>query len=575
MRSLAVTALALCGAVAACAGESTTSGGATTGGGADVNGSLDSENTGGPGTDVEEDGDALGSEDGVLADATASDAGTAPDALPGADTGAADDGEVPNDTMPPADTATPDAGLADSGSIDDIALPEDAAGEDGGPADTLPPDTAGPIDAGPADTGPADTGPTDTGPDDTGPDDTGPVDPAGPADTGSPADTAVPDAGPGDVGVIPDAGSATPALDALLAALRADTPGALQAQSEADGWPAAVEGGVLIVSTLPGLTLAAGDHDGWVGTAMTADQGFHWVVLPLPAGSRYKLTDGQTFTADPWSRAYVWDEFGAMSLTAPATAHLERFFAVTDGVMPARTVRVLVPAGAVTHLLYAHDGQNLFDPNAIWGGWKLGDSAPDGMMIVGIDNTPARISEYTHVTDDIGDGPIGGNADAYLAYVKSTVRPLIAAHYGEAPKVGLMGSSLGGLVSLYGGLTQSEDWDFVASLSGTVGWGSIGDAVHNATVIELFAAGVHLPFAIYIDSGGGGTCVDSDADGIQDDAPDGADNYCENKQLEATLVGLGYQYGVDLTHWWEPGAPHNEAAWAARVFRALQMFEQM
>ena len=42
--------------------------------------------------------------------------------------------------------------------------------------------------------------------------------------------------------------------------------------------------------------------------------------------------------------------------------------------------------------------------------------------------------------------------------------------------------------------------------------------------------------------------------------------------METTLVGLGYSYDVDLWHWWETDAAHNEAAWATRVFRPMQNF---
>jgi predicted alpha/beta superfamily hydrolase len=133
-----------------------------------------------------------------------------------------------------------------------------------------------------------------------------------------------------------------------------------------------------------------------------------------------------------------------------------------------------------------------------------------------------------------------------------------------------MGSSLGGLVSLYFAHAYPDDYDFAASLSGTVGWGSIG--MHNPTIIELMAADGHGPVPLYVDSGGGGTCEDADGDGIEDDAADGADNYCENIQLRDSLVDAGYQYEVDLWHWWEPDAEHNEMAWAARVFRPLQIF---
>jgi len=362
-------------------------------------------------------------------------------------------------------------------------------------------------------------------------------------------------------------------LQTLLSALRADLQAALLAQAAAEGWPAPVEEGHLFVSTNLAATLVAGDHDAWAGTALQSDEGFLWAVVSAAAGNRYKLTDGQDlWLADPWSRAYNYDDNGEISLIAAnGEAHLERHFAVTDGVMPPRKLRLWIPAEPVTHLLYVHDGQNLFDPKGIKGGWKLQLSAPPAMMLVGIDNTSDRMDEYTHVEDDIG-AVVGGKGDAYGQYVHETVRPLIAKHYGEPSKVGLMGSSLGGLISLHIADLYPNSYLFAASLSGTVGWGSIGPAVHNETIIERYASHGHQSTALYIDSGGSGNCVDSDQDGIDDDDPNAKDNYCENKQLEATLETAGYIPNTDLWHWHEPGALHDEEAWAERVWRPLQIF---
>jgi predicted alpha/beta superfamily hydrolase len=362
----------------------------------------------------------------------------------------------------------------------------------------------------------------------------------------------------------------TNALDALLAALRTDLGAAMQAQSDATGWPAPVPGGWLVVSTTPGLCRVAGDHDAWQGTPMTTDIGFCWLVLAGPADDRYKFTDLTNWQADPWSRAYEHDSFGVMSRLPPSGAHLERFFNVQGQGLAPRTVRVWVPAAAATHVLYVHDGQNLFDPDAMWGGWQLDASAPAGMMLVGIDNTgAARMDEYTHVSDDLGE-VVGGHGDAYADLVNGTVRDLIATHYGEAPVVGVMGSSLGGLIAFHIALRHPGAYDFAASLSGTMGWGSIGDGVHNATMIERYAAAGHGSTALYLDSGGNGSsCADSDGDGIHDDDPSAADNYCENVQLRDVLLGLGYTSGGDLWYWHEADAAHNEAAWAARVWRPL------
>src|SRR5262249_51173760 len=157
----------------------------------------------------------------------------------------------------------------------------------------------------------------------------------------------------------------------------------------------------------------------------------------------------------------------------------------------------------------------------------------------------------------------------------NTVRPLVRERYGEPGPVGTMGSSLGGLIAFHIADRFPGEYAFAASLSGTMGWGSIGPEMHNQTMIERYAAHGHQATVLYLDSGGGGTCFDSDGDGIDDDDPSASDNYCENAQMKATLLGVGYQEGQDLTYWYEPGATHDEAHWAARVFRPLDLFDSL
>ncbi|MBL4637263.1 MAG: hypothetical protein JKY56_25635 [Kofleriaceae bacterium] len=370
----------------------------------------------------------------------------------------------------------------------------------------------------------------------------------------------------------PDAMPAVAALDTLLEDLREDRDAALLAQSRAQGWPAPVEDGYLFVSA-GSESLLAGDHDNWQGVAMNSEDDFHWLVVAVDAGNRYKFTDGgSSWVADPWSRSYQWDNEGEMSMVTPSNSHLERHFQVGDANISDRRLRLWIPEAAATHVLYTHDGQNLFNPSAFFGGWKLDASAPAALMIVGIDNSAARMSEYTHTLDDIGGGSTGGTGDDYAAYVQMTVRALVEQHYGEPATVGTMGSSLGGLISLHIADRYPGQYAFAASLSGTLGWGSIGGSGSDTMIARYLSAG-HRSTAIYIDSGGnGGSCADSDGDGTNDDDNSSFDNYCETRQMESTLVGLGYTYDTDLWHWWETDAPHNEAAWSVRVFRPMQNF---
>ena len=396
-----------------------------------------------------------------------------------------------------------------------------------------------------------------------------------PSTTGT-SSTTTPSTSTGDGGG--GTGGSTAGLEAILDELRADLDGTMLARSAQAGWPVPVEEGYLFVSTDPAHDLVGGEHDGWTGTAMTHEDGFSWLVLSVPAGARYKLTNvAGDFIADPWARSYTYDGFGEMSLVAPAEAHLDRYFRIGDAAMEPRTVRIWVPEGPLERVLYVHDGQNLFNPEANWGGWHLQESAPPGTLIVGIDNTPARIDEYTHVQDQIDDGGawFGGAGDAYADFLQHTVRPLIDGRYDEPGTIGLMGSSLGGLISLHVADRHPGVYAFAASLSGTMGWGSIGAGVHNETMIERLVAHGHQATVLYIDSGGSGPCSDTDGDGIDDDDPAAADNYCENLQMRDALTTIGYAPDVDLHYWWEPDAPHNEAAWAARVSRPLDIFDDL
>jgi len=360
-------------------------------------------------------------------------------------------------------------------------------------------------------------------------------------------------------------------LDAVLAALREDTEGTMLAMSDDGGWPAPIEGGWLFVTTDPGFTHVVGDFEGWTGLALTVDDGFRWAHAATLEPTGYKFRGDGDPVQDVWSRQYVDDAFGRLSLAGWTGPRLERWFDVDGAGRPGRTVRVWHPGVDWTHTLYVHDGQNVFDPTAIFGGWRLLDAVDDApLLVVAIDNIGVdRMLEYTHGTDTIGGTTTGGLGAEYGAYVVDVVRPLIDAEYGEVGPVGTLGSSLGGLVSLNLALDDPGAWDFAASLSGTIGWGSIG--ADGDTILDRWASEGRVDVAVYLDSGGAGTCVDADGDGVNDDG-ESSDNYCENLQLRDLLDGLGYTFDETLWHWHEAGAPHNEAAWAARVWRPIEIF---
>lgn len=139
-----------------------------------------------------------------------------------------------------------------------------------------------------------------------------------------------------------------------------------------------------------------------------------------------------------------------------------------------RTVSVWLPdgykIGEKCCVLYMHDGQMLFDADATWNHqeWQvddvMGQLQAEGKIkrciVVAIDNTESRLQEY--FPNKIGSNvtykqrreadPQRFQGDAYLQFLVKEVKPFIDGHY--QPLTGrestfIMGSSMGGLISLY------------------------------------------------------------------------------------------------------------------------------
>lgn len=109
-------------------------------------------------------------------------------------------------------------------------------------------------------------------------------------------------------------------------------------------------------------------------------------------------------------------------------------------------------------VIYAHDGQNIFDAHTSFSGeWEIDESlnrlfqqGDSGVIVVGIDNGGAeRLNEYTPWSHpEYG----GGQGVAYTDFIVQNLKPFVDKKYRTLPereKTCIMGSSLGGLISLY------------------------------------------------------------------------------------------------------------------------------
>lgn len=125
-------------------------------------------------------------------------------------------------------------------------------------------------------------------------------------------------------------------------------------------------------------------------------------------------------------------------------------------------------------VLYMHDGQNLFDDKTSFSGeWcidetlnKLEKLGTEPCIVVGIDNGGAhRINEYSAFVNKKHGG---GEGKAYIQFIVETLKPYIDSAYRtytDQRHTAIAGSSLGGLISIYGALSYPSVFGKVGAFS--------------------------------------------------------------------------------------------------------------
>lgn len=226
-----------------------------------------------------------------------------------------------------------------------------------------------------------------------------------------------------------------------------------------------------------------------------------------------------------------------------------------------RDVWVYVPPAMVEntlrrqdHVLVMHDGQNLSPL------WKV-DGIVDqliqegkmvNVLIIGPYNTPDRIAEYTYSVDPQYGG---GKGDLYLDFLQDTLIPSMQTrwNFSTSPtSMGIMGSSLGGLISCYAGVTRPSVYSKAGCMSSSFWWNS-GDFYR--TILPRLSQTNLQTQTYYIDSGDSG---DTD-----DDRPD-------TTMVSSGFAQFGFQLGSNLFWYLQRGGQHNEAYWSERFHHPMQ-----
>ncbi|PQJ68755.1 alpha/beta hydrolase [Polaribacter butkevichii] len=125
-------------------------------------------------------------------------------------------------------------------------------------------------------------------------------------------------------------------------------------------------------------------------------------------------------------------------------------------------------------VIYMHDAQNLFDNKTSFvGEWSVDETLNElykkkgkGFIVVGIENGgEKRIEEYTP-WKNLKYG--GGKGAIYVNFLINELKPFIDKNYRTKPapeNTAIIGSSLGGLISFYGGLKHPEVFGKIGALS--------------------------------------------------------------------------------------------------------------
>ncbi len=267
-----------------------------------------------------------------------------------------------------------------------------------------------------------------------------------------------------------------------------------------------------------------------------------------------------------------------------SNGRIERFAQFDSEYVTPRTVLVWLPAGYQTgdsvDVLYMHDGQMLFDSSITWNGqeWQvdeissqlMSDSAMRRCIVVGIENTSERLKEYFptkiwhHLPVDVRgqvdvDDLLG---DDYLQFVVEEVKPFIDKRYHPLTSrehTFMMGSSMGGLISLYALCEYPQVFGGVACLSTHLSFDHLDYGTTSDQWAEAFRQYVSRQLPPY---GGHMVYMDHGTEGLDGE-------YAEHQErLDSVFKAQGWDRKHYLSRVFE-GHEHKEIFWSKRLEQPL------
>jgi predicted alpha/beta superfamily hydrolase len=214
-------------------------------------------------------------------------------------------------------------------------------------------------------------------------------------------------------------------------------------------------------------------------------------------------------------------------------------------------------------VVYMQDGQNLSDPRIAFAGtWEL-DAALERLadrgieaIVVGIHHAcPARLGEYSPFPDRRHGG---GDGDGYLAFIADTVKPRVDRLFRSRPareSTAILGSSMGGLISLYGFFRYPSVFGAAGVMSPSLWFG-------QGAVLDFIQEARPPRGRLYLDVG----------------THEGIGTLRDTRRLARLLVRKGFKRDTRrstraaqrLRYVEDPDGRHGEWDWARRLEGALE-----
>jgi predicted alpha/beta superfamily hydrolase len=205
-------------------------------------------------------------------------------------------------------------------------------------------------------------------------------------------------------------------------------------------------------------------------------------------------------------------------------------------------------------VIYMHDGQNLFDEVTSfaeeWGVDNnmeaLGEIGLEA-IVIGISNAgDERLDEYSPFEDNQGRG---GKGDRYLDFITETLKPAIDEDFRTLPDrdhTAIVGSSMGGLISLYAFFRRGDVFGRVGALSPAL-WFA------DRAIFDFIDRAPRVDGRIYLDVG----------------TLEGARTLGDVRQMRNLLIHKGYELDRDLLYVEDEEGQHSERHWRERSLKTF------